>query len=173
MGEADLLGQLHPGPPPDAVAGGGPLAHSVDGQDGGLLEGGGQEGAGGVGLVVVHEHRPSGVASSQPPLDLPGQMELLPQPEGQGGPEGAVAAGDVGQVGPEQALEAPHRLLVVGDVVQARWSEPSLLQAVGGGPGGKGRVVLDPAEALLLGRGHHPPVDHQGRGRVVVEGGYP
>jgi hypothetical protein len=55
MGEADFLEQFDLVIVADADGGGGVFADAVDGEDGGVFEGGRVEGAGGVGFVMEGE----------------------------------------------------------------------------------------------------------------------
>src|SRR5262245_32679213 len=82
MREADLLEQLDVVTTADANGGGGPFADAVHGHDGCLLERRGEEGAGGVALVVAGEEDGAAIPAVQAPADLAGQVQLLPEPDG-------------------------------------------------------------------------------------------
>ena len=86
-------------------------------------------------------------------------MQELPEP-----------ARSDGEIGLEQSLELQKGLLVEDDRIKLRKAVlPSLKQYSTAFFGNDG-VVLAPREPLLLGRGHHPPIDHQGSGAVVIVG---
>ena len=65
MREPDLLEEPNLGAAPTPDGGGRPLADAVDGQDGGLLEGRAEEGAGRVGEVVLAEEDSRGGTPSR------------------------------------------------------------------------------------------------------------
>ena len=153
----------------DRAAGqvGGGLAAAVQHQHARGAVGGGQVGRGGVGDVVGDvadagrvEAGQGGAQEQRGPLGVQGAQPL---------------PGVVGHVGPGRRGQG--RVVGVGDRVQVVGGQASLGQAPGGRllgqlPGGERHrqlAVLAPGEALLLGRGHHLAVDHQGRGRVVED----
>jgi len=84
VGEADLVCERDPVPPPVAERRGGPLADAVEREDRGLLERRREERAGGVGFVVVREDVPAAVVAAQGRVQFVGQVELGFQPEGNG-----------------------------------------------------------------------------------------
>ena len=151
----------------DRAAGqvGGGLAAAVQHQHARAGVGGGQVGRGGMGHVVGDvadagrvEAGQGGAQEQRGPLGVQG-AQPLPAVVGQVGGDRRGQGGVVG----------------VGDRVQVLGGQSGLGQAPGGRPlgqlpGGEWHrrlAVLAPGEALLLGRGHHLAVDHQGGGRVV------
>ena len=76
MREVQVVRQVDPIAPARSEAGGGPLADAVQGQDRGLLEGAGKEGAGRVRFVVLDEDVPALVSTSQGLVDLAGRCSF-------------------------------------------------------------------------------------------------
>ncbi len=97
--------------------------------------------------------------------------QLLLDPEGHGHRERGEPARGEGEIRLEEPLEFQERLVVKDDVIQLVHRDPALAEAILDGVPRKARVVLGPAEALFLGRGHDPAVVDEGGGAVVVEGG--
>ena len=100
VGESEFAEKVEPGAVAVAECGGGPLAHTVEREDCGSLEGRGIEGAGGVALVMGGEEDPiGGVATggAEGILDFERYPELAADPVGYGGGEGAETAGGDGE----------------------------------------------------------------------------
>ncbi len=167
----DLLGQGgDPRTLAEEDAGGRPLAHPVDGQDGGTLERRGVVRARRVREVVPRPQ--DGQVRGQPC----GAQPRTDQPLRAVGARDAAAHGEPERLGPARrgteqtpadasALE-PGRL-VVGDRVHCAGC---LVEQIGEGLLGEGGVVLVAREALLLRGGDEFAVDDESRGAVVVEG---
>ena len=170
VGEAKLVRQVDRRPAAHPEAGGGPLADAVHGEDRGLVERRGVEGAGGVGLVVLGEDESPLVLPAEGLAHGPGQEEFLADPEGQGLAERPEAGGRIRQIGLEESLELQQGLVVKPHPVEVGRRDPGLGQAVFDGLRREPRVVLLAGEAFFLRGGHDPAVDHQRRGRVVIEG---
>ncbi len=156
-----------------AEAGGGPLADAVHGEDGGLVEGGREEGRGGVGLVVGGVVERAAPARAQRSVEGGADVELVAEPARHGAHEGPEAARGDGGGGAEDAVELGQRLVVEGDGGQIGGAGAGGFEAPRDGGLGEARVVLDAGEALLLRGGDDLAVAHQRRGAVVVEGRYP
>ncbi len=140
------------------------VAAAVEREHRGLVEGGGEERAGRVRLVVTHVEDPPAVAPAPHEVSLLARevqvhvclrrqalrraaLERVPRPAAEVG-AGAVREG--------------HRVhLVDGD--------PALLEAVGDREVREGLRVLVAVEPLLLGERDDPPVLDQTGGRVVAE----
>ena len=101
---------------------GGPLPHAVHGENHRLLEGGGEERAGRMALMMLGEEEPMA------PVDAPGQLaqfldeqalleELLAAPKRHGHAERAEAGGGEGHVRLEQPLELEEGLVVEGHMI--------------------------------------------------------
>ena len=69
MRELDVVDQAEAIPLADAEGRRGPLADAVEGQDRGVLEGRGEERAGGVALVVIGEDQPGAGRAPQAAAD--------------------------------------------------------------------------------------------------------
>ena len=151
---------------------GGPLADTVDGEDGGALEGGGIERAGGVRLVVLREVdvlRHVDARLVERGLHLQGDPQFLPHPEGNGHHEGGEALGGDAEVGLENAGELGDGLVVERDGVEPVGFHVAFGEAVLHRVDGEIGIVFLPGEALFLGGGHDVAVaDEGGRGVVVV-----
>jgi len=169
VGEVQLVAESDLVALADAEAGGGPFADAIHGEDGGLVEGRGEERAGGVGFVVLGEDVAALVGAVQGLVHLAGQVQLLLEPDGQAREELAESAGGVGQVGLQEAFEFEQGLLIEDDVVEVLRTRSGGLEAVVHGMGGEPAVVLDPREPLLLGGRDDLPVPHEGGGAVVIE----
>jgi hypothetical protein len=125
--EVDLPAHLERVAFPEAHGRGRPFPHPVHGQHRGFLEGRGEEGAGGVALVVLGEQEAVlPVVARGVDLKLLLQQSLLEQlllePHRHGHGERPEAAGGEGHVGLQQTLELEERLVVeshVVDVAQA------------------------------------------------------
>ncbi len=151
-----------------------PVAHSPTPSRvriGRLLERGRKERAGGVRLVVRHEHVAALVVARETPIQLARGVELLLQPQGQSHQEELEAARRVGDVGLEDAVELEERLVVEGDQVELAGGDPAFLQAVVDGVLREVEVVLLAREALFLGGRDDAPVLDEAGGAVVVESG--
>jgi hypothetical protein len=153
-----------------------PLADAIHGQDRRASEGRWIEGAGGVRLVMLGEHQLLGdVDAGHVPRQVVAQHlaleQLLARPHGKCRRKRAKPARRQRKVGLEQALELQERLVVEDDVVDVLKRHPAGLEAVFHRLCGKGRVVADAREPLLLRRRNDFALLHQ-RGRaVVIEGG--
>ena len=169
--ELDLAQQLELTPSAHSVARGRPLPDTVEGQDGGLVEGRGIEGRGCVRLVVLREEDLAVI----PDLlgDLGRDEELLFEPHRHGLDEVLEAARGDAQVGHQDALELEHRLVVEGDVVEVRHPDPGLLQAEFDRAPRKIGIRLAAREALLLRGGDNLTIPQEAGGGVVVVGGDP
>ena len=113
----------------DAEGGGGPLADAVHGEDGRLLEGGGQEARGGVAHVVLgEEDRP--LVGLELLADDRGHPELLVEPHRHRLAEGVERAREGGDVGREHPLELQERLVVEADRVELLGPDARLVEHV-------------------------------------------
>ena len=169
--KSQLVCQLDPIRVPDSVAGRGPLSDAVQCQDRGVLEGRGEERAGGVRLVVLGEGDALAIGAPEPATDLPGQVELLFEPLRHRVHERPEAARRVGQVGLEQPLELQERLVVEPHVVEVRRIDARLGETAGDGVGREPGVVLRAGEAFLLRRRDDTAIDEECRRRVVIKRG--
>ncbi len=169
VGEADLPDQLEGVAASHALGGRRPLADAVEGQDRGLLEGGGQERRRGVGLVVLGEEHLA--LEPEALLELLGHPQLLPEPDRHGLGERRERAREGGQVGEEDPLELDERLVVEDHIVEIAHADAPLLEAIPDGALGDRRIVALSREALFVGGGHQPAVLHEGCRGVVVEAG--
>ena len=133
VGELDVVDQADAVPLADAEGGRAPLADAVEREDRRLVERAGEEGAGGVALVVVGEDQPRPGRPAEALPQGPPHVQLLLEPERHGQPEAAEPARGVGQVGLEQPLELGQRLVVEGDVVEVGRRQARLAQAIGDG----------------------------------------
>ncbi len=173
--QADRMGVFDGAQAGDAAAvplpdgGGHVLPHTVDGQDGRLVIGAGEEGAGRVAAVVGGggdlaaghvEHRGDTVQNPDLRAELGAHRagELLP---GMG--EGPKRSQD-------HSLQAGEGILVEHHPVQILGGQASLGEAAQGGVLGQARIVLAAGEALLLHGRDDLAVDDQGGGGVVIIG---
>ena len=170
MREPQLLQQLDLVAPPHRDAPGRPLSDAVQRQDGRLLEGGREEGARGVGLVVLEEDVATRVGAAEAPVELPGREELLLEPEREAHQEQAEARRGVRDVRLEQPVELEQGLVVEGDEVEILGAQPGLGQAEIHGVLREAVIVLLAREALLLHRGDDLAVAHQAGRAVVIKG---
>ncbi len=99
-------------------------------------------------------------------------MQLLGEPQRHGPDERPETPRRERHVGLQQPVEGKQRL-VEDHIVEVVGRQPGLLEAIGDGVAGEGRIVLAAAEPLLLGCGHDVSVDYQRGSGVVVEGGDP
>jgi hypothetical protein len=116
--EAQLVGERDPVALAGAEGRRRPFADAVQGEDRRALERRGEEGARGVGLVVLGEDEPAAEPAAQAAAQLPRQVELGLEPERHRPAERGEAPRRVGEVGLEQALELQDRLVVEADVVE-------------------------------------------------------
>jgi len=170
VGEVDLVREFDPVAPPDAVRGGVPLADAVDREDRRLLERGAEETGRRVGEVVVGVEDLPLVAGLLP--DHRRDMHLLPEPYRHRRDKRPVGARPGGEVGEDEPLHLDERLLVEDDVVEVGHPHAAEFQAEIDRLLREARVVLLPAESLLLHRRDDPSVQTEGRRGVVVEAGY-
>jgi len=176
MGEAHLLEEGDVVVPAVADGGGGPFPDAVDGQDRRFGKGRGEEGAGGVGQVVIREEELDTFRGAvADPLQLVADQfleeHLLLDPHGNGGEKGLQTPGGEGVVGLQKPLEFQQRLVVEDHGVQILHADPGPLQAEGRRMGREGWVVLLPGEALLLGGGDDLAVLEEGGGGIVIKSG--
>src|SRR5436305_7823176 len=118
MGELQLLLEADPVTPPHSPCGGTPLADTVEGENGCLVERAGEEGTGGMALMVIEEDDGSLGGAGQTQTDLLAGMEFLLEPDGQGHAEAAQPGGGEGEVRFHQPLELGERFVVEGNVIE-------------------------------------------------------
>ena len=123
MGELDLVALAH------AIGGGGPLAYTVKGEDGGFLERRWEEGAGGVGLVVIGEDVSTLELLVEAAVHLAGRNNFCRSHRGMPAMNDLNPIGRVRQVGFEQAFEFDEGFVVEGNVVEITGADTALLQA--------------------------------------------
>src|SRR5262245_19900995 len=165
MGEMDLVASA------DSEGGGGPLTDSVQRQDCCLLERGGEEGAGGVGLMMFGEDIRAMIPPVQTTVHFPGKVEFLSEPQRDRLKERPKPHRCIGQIRLEAAIEFEERLVVKRDVVQLRGSDACFGQAVVDRVLGKTIVMFLSREPLFLSGGDNLSVADQRSGAVVVESG--
>ncbi len=170
VGELDVIEQADAVPLANADRRRAPLAHPVEGDDRRLVEGAGEERAGGMAFMVVGEDQPCPGRPTDSLPQGPPHVQLLLEPDRHGQPEAPKPARRVRQIGLDQPLELGQRLVVERDVVEVQGIQAPLFQAVGDRLPRHRGIVLLPREPLLLRRGHDPAVDDQRGGAVVVEG---
>ena len=173
VGEVQLAHDLDVAAAAAADGRGRPFADAVDGQDGGLGERRGIEGARRVRQVVLGIE--DAVAGGAELAELVGEQapheQLLLDPGRHGRDEAGEAGGCEPVVGLEQALEFQERLVVERHTGQVVVGDPAFVEHVAAGVDRKRGVVALAREAFFLGRRGNLSVDQQ-RGRaVVVEGG--
>ncbi len=171
MREGDLSQDPEAWALPDPPHGRDHVAEAVHREHCGALEGRGEERAGDVSAMVLHEVHPG----PDPPTwdrEAVGQGGLRPEDLPQvGGPgRGHAASGPARDRERDAAPEVGGGVAGEGDVVELLGHQPRLLQAVPDGVKGKGGVVLDSGESLLLGRRDELPVRDEGRRGVPVVG---
>ena len=176
MGKVDLLQHVQLMAMANGQGGGGPFAHPVHGQDGGLMEGGGEEGTRRMTLVVLGEQqllRPVEVRQMLFEFRVEQRLlkQLLFQPNGHGHGERAVAARRKAQIGLKQALKLQEGLVVECDVIDCVKRDACLTQTVINRPVRKAGIMLFAREAFFLSGGHDFAVADQRCRAVVVEGG--
>ncbi len=168
VGKADLVGKGDGVSASESACCGAPFADAVDGEDGGFVKGGDEEGGGSVAAVVFAEED----------VALPVQVaaeggfdpQLLFEHAGEGEIEGLESAGKGGQEGEEHAFEFDERFVVEGDVVDAADAASSLAEHVVAGMFGETPIVLLSGEAFLGGGGDEVAVAEECGRAVVVEG---
>ena len=142
------------------------IAHAVQGDDGGLLPGGGIVGTGRVRLVVFD--KADGLAGrpgrQAPP---PAEHQVAQGPAPAPGNEHSGIREGLGQIAAQpaaalRAVQAGHRHQI--DLIEGRAGQ---VQHRGDGLVGKAAVVLYAAEALFIDRRDHFAVPDQGRAGVV------
>ncbi len=176
MREVDLALHLERGALAEREGRRRPFAHAVHGEDRGLVERRGEVRRRRMALVVLGEEEAllpvdaGGVAGELVAQQLLLEQLLL-QPERNRHPERAEAARREREVRFEEPLELEEGLVVEGDVIDRLDVGPAFGEAIVDRVARKARVVLAPAEALLLRGGDDAPVLDQRRGAVVVEGG--
>ena len=171
MREPELVDELDPVAAAGADARRRPLAHTVHGQDRGLLPGTGKESARRVGLVMFGKYKTLPVGATQRLAHLPWQMQFLPEPHWHGLQEALEARRRVGKVRLDQSIEFQQGFVVKTHIVELRGGQPRLLETEGNGIRRERLVVLLPGEAFLLGCRHDLAVHHQRGSGVMVEGG--
>ena len=168
----DLAGQLDVSAPTPADRGRRPLAHAVDGDDRGLVEGRRVERGGGVGQVVLAVQQPARPAEATEHGHGLVLHPQLPSEHFASGLDEEVLGAALDGVR-QHAFPGQDRAVVVDDGVELVDFDERLLQAVVGRERRERRVVLDAAEPFLLGGGDHLVVAGQRGGRVVVVGRQP
>ena len=163
--EVDLFEEVDHRAGGPAEGGRRPLAHAVHRQHRGLFEPRVEEAARGVGLVMVEDLQPAGVAEHAPDLPL-GAVDPSRQ---------AIqdfAADGLGGLRVERHPDLPGELLrgvfVVGDAVDVGEGDATRFETEPKGLPGEPRVVFDPREALLLRRRDQLAVAEEAAGGIVV-----
>ncbi len=149
--------------------GGRPLPDTVHRQDGGLLEGGGEERARRVGLVMLGVEDLPVIAERLAKLPVHEQFFLDPERPGLEKREEALRSH--AEVGFEYPFELEQRLVVEADIRQVFDRDPGRAEAVLDRVPGEARVPLLPRETLLLRGGDDLAVGEETGGAVMVEGG--
>jgi len=172
MRKAQLLEDFHGVPLAAADGGRGPFAHSVDGQDGSFVEGGREERAGRVGLVMFgEEDRAIGAQTGEFVPDGLSQVQFFTEPIWEDARERGEAAGGHGEVRFQQARKFSDRFVVEDDRVELSRREPGVAEAELDGVLREALVIFAPGEAFLLSGSQDGAVLHQrGRGIMVVGG---
>src|ERR1035437_7885014 len=147
-----------------AECGRAPLAHAVNGQDRRGLKWAGEEGAGGVALMVVREDESRLARDVEALAQRPAHVKLILQPQRHRQAEAREARGRVGKVSLQHPVKLRQRLVIEGDAIQVLRLEPGLGEAVSDGVGGKAGVMLLACEPFLLGRCDNTPIPPQRRG---------
>src|SRR5256885_14157653 len=165
-----LLQQLEVVAAADAVGGGRPFADAVDGEDRRLLERRREEGARGMGLVVLRVEQLAVVAERA--SDFPVQEQFSLHPQRAGHPKLCEPARCDAELRLEYPLELEKGLVVKPDEGEVGGRDPARgLEAIPGGLERKRRVPLLASEALLLRGCDDFAVPQEAGGAVVVEGG--
>src|SRR2546426_4064448 len=165
----ELLQELDVVPAPNAVRGRGPLADTVHGEHGGLLERRGEEGACRMGLVMLGVQELAREPQRLAKLSV--HVQLVLEPDRCGQEERSEAARRDAKIGLEDPLELEQGLVIEADVGKIGRSDAGGPQAVFGGTRRERRVPLLTAETLLLCSRDNLPVPQQAGGAVVVECG--
>ena len=152
-----------------ADRGRGPFSYAVDGQDGGVLERGGEERARGMGFVVLGVQQFTVVLQGAPDLAIEEQLFL--DPERARHAELGEASRRHTEVRLEDPLELEQRLVVEADVREIADRNGARREAVADCMDRKRRIPLFPRKPLLLGRRHDLAVAQQAGGAVVIERG--
>ena len=149
MGELDLLDKLDVGSPARSHGGGRPLANAVHREEGGLLERGRIERAGGVGKMVLAEKNPV-LLDFEPIPDKGFYPKLVAQPGDHGLPEGFPGPGVAFEGRHQDPFEFLERSFIKNDIIEVTGGDARLLQAEADGVFGEAIIVLDPGEPLFL-----------------------
>ena len=173
VGERDVVDQADAIPFADTVGGRAPLADPVQGHDRRPVEGAREKRAGGMALMMIGEDQPGTRRPSQTAAQGPPHVQLVLEPQRHRQAKTAEPRRREGQVGLQQALELGQRFVIKGNIVQVLRRDSAFLQTIAESLRGECRIMLDPGEPLLLGRGDDPAVDHQSGGAVVIESGNP
>src|ERR1039458_5433796 len=130
MRELELLPQAELVALALAECGRAPLPHAVDGQNGRGLKGAGEEGAGGVALMVVREDKSRLACDVEALAQRPAHVKLILQPQRHRQAEAPEARGRVGKVSLQQPVKFRQRLVIEGDAVQFLRLKSGLGEAV-------------------------------------------
>ncbi len=154
---------------PDTERCGCPLAHSIHGENRGILERRREERAGRMRFVVLGIEDLAAVA--EPVTDLPVHVQLVLDPQRARLQERAESAGCDVQIRLEYPLKLQQRLVVEADKGELVGLEAPLLQTVARRVDREGGVTLLARESFLLRRRDDLAVTQQTGRAIVVESG--
>ncbi len=155
---------------PAAQAGGSPLAHPVDGQDGRAVEGRGIECAGGVRHMVLGKQHTLAFAERADGVEhMLFHPHFVAQHLRGGSDELATPGGTCRQCVFNHTVECGDRIVIKHDRVQFVGVDKAFLQAVVDGVDGKGRVMFFTRESFLLCCCDYHAAAHQCGRRVMVK----
>ncbi len=172
MWESHFAQQLHLGTSTHTEGRCCPLAHSIDGENGGFLKRRAEKRTGGVRHVMTAEQDLIAIDSELAPDQIL-HPDLVEKPGGHRIAEDLPRPRYGLKGGGENALELHKRLFVENHVIQIAGTDSALLEAELNGPPRKSGVVLLARKALLFGGRNELPIHQQRRSGVMIETGNP
>ncbi len=167
--EVQFVGECNPVAAAVPVAGRGPLAHAIHGQDRRLVERRWEERAGRMRFVVLRKDVLFAVSVLQTLVQFAPQVQLLLQPDRDRAQERPEPGRGKGKVRFQEPLEFQERLVVEAHVVQLLRPDARFPQAVFDRVHRKPLVVFLASKAFLLRGGDDLPIADQRGCRIVIE----
>lgn len=158
--------------PTDTGCGRGPLANSIEREDGRFLKRRREKCAGGMGLMMSGKDDPFPVLVLEVPANDAWHADFFLQPDRKSSAKGTETTRRYGEERFEQSLKGRQGLVVKADVIDLVMGESCLFKAIFDRPRGKGGIVFNPRKPFFLRCRDDTTVNNDRSGRIVIERRY-